>query len=169
MSNNKSNSRGFTLIELLIVVAITGVLASVVFASLGSTRSKSRNTQRSSDIKQLVNAFNLGLTETNLFPSTGGGWACVSLTCYGGNSGYSANGGVDAFLTPFIKKPDDPSGGGRGIGGYIYNSSVNLGGAFPVGAYILWYIEPPLTSMSCTFGTLRTNGGNYLECAYKLN
>lgn len=35
-------SRGFTLIELLTVIAITGLLSSVIFASLNSSRDKSR-------------------------------------------------------------------------------------------------------------------------------
>lgn len=45
--------KGFTLIELLIVIAIFGILASVVLASLNVVRIKSRDSRRTSDIRQL--------------------------------------------------------------------------------------------------------------------
>lgn len=45
--------KGFTLIELLIVIAIFGILASVVLASLSVVRIKSRDSRRTSDIRQL--------------------------------------------------------------------------------------------------------------------
>lgn len=52
-------SRGFTLVELLVVIAIIGVLSSVVLVSLQSTRAKSRDARRLTDVKQIQNAIEL--------------------------------------------------------------------------------------------------------------
>lgn len=170
MLKKGKNSGGFTLMEVLIVVAIIGILAAVVLTMSNSSRAKARNTRRTSDVKQLITAFSLGLATNNSLPSSGGGWACVSATCYGGNSGFGANGTVDTFLAPNITKPVDPADNTRGIGGYIYNSSVVLGGSFANGAYIMWYVEPPYNTKSCGIGTLRTNNSPVsIECVYKLD
>jgi len=53
------SKKGFTLIELLVVIAIIGVLASIVLASLNTTRRKSRDARRITDIKQLQLALEL--------------------------------------------------------------------------------------------------------------
>lgn len=62
--------RGFTLIELLVVIAIIGMLASVVIASLNTTRQKGRDARRLADIRQLQVALELAYDSNNQYPAT---------------------------------------------------------------------------------------------------
>lgn len=51
MTNNKRG--GFTLIEMLVVVAIIGLLSSVVVVGVGGARQKARDTKRVADIRSI--------------------------------------------------------------------------------------------------------------------
>lgn len=59
---NKTN-RGFTLIELLVVIAIIGLLASVVYASLGSARAKGRVAAAQGNMRSVQTAASLCLDD----------------------------------------------------------------------------------------------------------
>lgn len=63
-----SGKKGFTLIELLVVIAIIGVLASIVLASLDSSRKKGRDARRLSGIKQIQLALEVYYDQNNAFP-----------------------------------------------------------------------------------------------------
>jgi len=59
--------KGFTLIELLIVIAIIGVLASIVLVSMGGARSKARDAVRQSDARQIGSAMELYYSDGDVY------------------------------------------------------------------------------------------------------
>ncbi|MCL5410361.1 MAG: prepilin-type N-terminal cleavage/methylation domain-containing protein [Patescibacteria group bacterium] len=69
----KHKYRGFTLIEILIVVAIIGILATVVMLSLSGAQAKSRDARRISDITGIKKTLGLYYTEKNSYPTCGSG------------------------------------------------------------------------------------------------
>lgn len=67
MSNVKS---GFTLIELLIVIAIIGILASLLMVNFIGIRQKARDSQRKSDLRQIQSALELYRADQGRYPDS---------------------------------------------------------------------------------------------------
>ncbi len=59
---------GFTLIELMVVIAIIGMLASIIMVSLGSAKQKSRDSRRIADIKSIQLALSLYYNDNLMYP-----------------------------------------------------------------------------------------------------
>lgn len=55
----KFSKKGFTLIELLIVVAIIGVLATLLMVNFIGVRQRARDAQRKSDLRQIQSALEI--------------------------------------------------------------------------------------------------------------
>lgn len=71
--------RGFTLIELLVVIAIISLLASIILASLGQSRTKATISATNSAVLQYRNALELYAADNGgLYPSALI-WYCVGL------------------------------------------------------------------------------------------
>jgi general secretion pathway protein G len=97
--------KGFTLIEMLIVIAIIGILSSIVLVGLGPVQRRGRDARRQSDLRGAQNALELYYNKCGHYP---GGAACEAA------SGEEWKSMVDAVVGAGIginKLPNDPSSG----------------------------------------------------------
>lgn len=65
---HKQFSKGFTLLEVLVVVSIIGLLSSIVFSSISTSRVKSRDTLRITQIREVQNALDLYYAVNGVYP-----------------------------------------------------------------------------------------------------
>jgi len=65
----KNDNKGFTLVELLVVIAIIGLLSTIAVVSLGSARTKARDTKRLADTRQLMTALEQYYNDQNGYPT----------------------------------------------------------------------------------------------------
>ena len=111
------NKKGFTLIELLIVIAIIGVLSSVVLSSMNSARAKGRDAKRKAEMVSIQTALEMYRTDNNTYPSSGGNWR--GAVSYGGY-GTGATGYIPGLVPTYMAAlPLDPAGT---LDGYLYRS-----------------------------------------------
>lgn len=68
MKNNRKKL-GFTLVELMVVIAIIGILATLIMVTLDNTKSTARNTRRLADIKELQLALKLFYNDNGFYPT----------------------------------------------------------------------------------------------------
>lgn len=64
----KNSEAGFTLIELLIVIAIIGILTTLLTANFIGVRQRSRDSQRKSDVRQMQSALELYRSDQGSYP-----------------------------------------------------------------------------------------------------
>lgn len=71
----KDKKQGFTLIEMLVVVAIIGMLGSLIFGGLiSSSRSKARDAKRIADVANLQSVMELYYTKYGFYPEAQSNW-----------------------------------------------------------------------------------------------
>lgn len=66
------STSAFTLIELLVVISIIGILTTLVAANLNSARSRARDAERKSDLKNISTALRLYFNDNGSYPPISG-------------------------------------------------------------------------------------------------
>jgi prepilin-type N-terminal cleavage/methylation domain-containing protein len=146
-----SLKRGFTLIELMVVIAIIGLLASTVLASLSDARVLARDTARLTEARELMKALELYRgANGNVYPCSTG----TSIDCTAGGGGGNAwlvrpNSGLpyvtmEPNLRAGLKFQPTPD-----IFGYslLYNLGVP---ASPTNYTIIVGLEDPINSLTAS-------------------
>ncbi|HEY6022478.1 MAG TPA: type II secretion system protein [Candidatus Paceibacterota bacterium] len=131
--------RGFTLVELLVVVAIIGILASIVIVNVSGSRAQARDAKRVEDLQSILK--NIIITQ---------GINSVPLGC--------TNSNTDNLITncSLISSFTDP--------GTTPTTLCNVG-PFPPAAPCQYTVkEPTLTGGGRSIATLATD--NFEICAY---
>jgi len=121
-----AKKRGFTLIEILVVIAIIGLLATIVLVSLNTARKKARDAKRLTDMRQIVLALEMYYDDNENYPSR------TSDACCDGWD-QAPCGADNAFIADLVGHmtvvPVDPVEG-LGTGCYGYNYYVYGAGSY---------------------------------------
>jgi prepilin-type N-terminal cleavage/methylation domain-containing protein len=67
MINNRKNKKGFTLVELLTVISIIGLLSSVVYSSLQSSKLKAKDAAVRAGVRELAKLMELEYSDTGSY------------------------------------------------------------------------------------------------------
>ncbi len=131
----KNLKKGFTLIELLIVIAIIGVLATLLMANFIGVRQRARDAQRKSDLRQIQSALEMYRSDNGSYPLTANFPSCGSAFTYNGN-------------TYMSKVPCDPMSSGTNLINYTYTSAA--GSTYSITACLENTNDSQATGGSCT-------------------
>lgn len=105
-------ARGFTLIELLVVISIIGILTTLVAANLNSARSRARDAQRKSDLRNIATSLRLYFNDWSVYPASdasgningcGTGVGTPTTTCTWGSPW--TNGTIATYMPTLAKDP----------------------------------------------------------------
>ena len=124
MKNSKkfvrNNKQGFTLLELLVVVAIIGILASVIFVALSDSQKKGADAAVKANLSTIRGESELFALDNNdsFLPSGGTTFGIATCPAYNvsGTDMLSKDKTIADAIAEAVK---------RGTGGSCYNSSLN--------------------------------------------
>jgi general secretion pathway protein G len=161
-----SERNGFTLIEITVVVAIVGILATMLFASFEEARQQSRDKIRKSELKELQLAVELYKAQNGQYPVQGCGIVGGYWTGPGpvGSWGVACDEYIVGLTPSFIAElPTDPNREQETDHGYFYITDATQS-AYKIMVY--GSVENQLvTSFTDEFSRCPSTGTNCLTAA----
>lgn len=133
----KKKLSGFTLIEILVVVALIAILAAITIIAINPARNfaDARNTQRSSDVTQILNAITQFTSEQgNSLADLGTIPLCSATPIEIGTDVGNLDLTADLVPTYVVAIPKDPSAGTDGATDYTVCQTAASGGRVRVAA-----------------------------------
>lgn len=130
MQTNFYKKTGFTLIELIVVMAIIGILSTVLYTSFDAAREQSRDKVRMASLKELQLAIETYKAQNGVYPQEG----CGNTTTWTGPGPHSAAWGnavhcanyIEGLVPDYISKlPTDPNEEMTDNVGFIYQVSAD--------------------------------------------
>ena len=121
----KKNNKGFSLIELLVVISIIALLATISIVSVNSLRTKSRDTRRLADIKQLQAALQMYYMDHHAYPV-----GEIATNTILSDNGFSTSASGNIYLSSVPTNPA-PANEGLCTGNPAYNyDQINDGASY---------------------------------------
>ncbi len=113
------SGKGFTLIEVMIVIAIIGLLSSVILTSLTVTKDKANTAKRIANAKELEQALEVYYINNGAYPTTSGSLSSDCSTWGGPNADW-----IPGLRPTYIAAlPSDPDTDGINKCCYLYRSN----------------------------------------------
>lgn len=98
------HKKGFTLIELLLVVAIIGIISTLLTVALNNAREKARDTRRLTDINKIQQALELYYYDQNSYPVANVTLGVANAKCLN-PLGWQAEGCANAYIDHIPANP----------------------------------------------------------------